>query len=109
VQTFPLLFLANMGRMATDLLLASNRTQEVLKKVEDDRSAAQRSIWEREQKMDRLQARLPWFGLGAVVLALVMSLLLPRFLVSNTLACSVVGASWTTITTGVDACVFYSE
>ena len=101
--------LARMGRMATDLLKVSNRTQEVLKKAEDDKSAALRGIWEREQNVERLKSRLPWFGLGAVVLALAMSLLLPRFLVSNAATCAVLGASWTTTTTGVDACVFYVE
>ena len=99
--------LARMGRMATDLLRVSNRTQEVLKKAEDDKSAALRDIWEREQKADRLKSRLPWFGLGAVVLALAMSVLLPRFLASNASACAVLGASWTATTQGVDACVFY--
>lgn len=101
--------LARMGRMATDLLKVSNRTQEVLKKAEDDQSATLRDIWEREQKADRLKSRLPWFGLGVLVLALVMSVLLPRFLASNASACAVLGASWTTTTTGVDACVFYTE
>jgi ABC-type transporter Mla subunit MlaD len=99
--------LARMGRMATDLLKVSNRTQEVLKKAEDDKSAALRDIWEREQKTEWLKSRLPWFGLGALVLALAMSLLLPRFLASNASACAGLGASWTTTTTGVDACVFY--
>lgn len=101
--------LVRMRRMATDLLKVSNRTQEVLKKAEDDRSTAQQSIWEREQKMDRVKARLPWFALGAVVLALAMSLLLPRFLASNASTCAALRASWTTTTTGVDACVFYAE
>ncbi|WP_282063918.1 hypothetical protein [Roseobacter litoralis] len=101
--------LGRMARMATDLLKVSNRTQEVLKKAEEDKSAALRDLWDREQKVDRFKARLPWFGLGAVVLALAMSLLLPRFLASNASACAVLGASWTTTTTGVDACVFYRE
>ena len=101
--------LGRMARMATDLLKVSNRTEEVLKKAEEDKSAALRDLWEREQKVDRFKARLPWFGLGAVVLALAMTLLLPRFLASNASACAVLGASWTTTTTGVDACVFYVE
>ncbi|MEL6511757.1 MAG: hypothetical protein AAFQ32_18290 [Pseudomonadota bacterium] len=101
--------LARMARMATDLLKVSNHTQDVLKKAEEDRSAAERAIWEREQKLDRFKTRLPWFGLGAVVLALAMTLLLPRFIASNASACAVLGASWTTTTTGVDACVFYVE
>tara|TARA_R110001599_G_scaffold345620_3_gene570200 strand:+ start:1323 stop:1871 length:549 start_codon:yes stop_codon:yes gene_type:complete len=101
--------LGRMARMATDLLKVSNHTQEVLKKAETDQSAAQRTIWEREQKLDQFKARLPWFSLGAVVLALTMTLLLPRFLASNATACAVLGASWTTTTTGANACVFYLE
>lgn len=101
--------LGRMARMATDLLKVSNRTQDVLKKAEKDKSAALRDLWEREQKVNRFKGRLPWFGLGAVVLALVMALLLPRFLVSNASACAILGASWTATTTGVDACVFYGE
>jgi hypothetical protein len=101
--------LVRMGQMCVDLFEASNRAQEVLRKAGEDKSVALRQIWEREQKVDRLKSRLPWFGLGAVVLALVMSLLLPRFLVSNASACAALGASWTTTTTGVDACVFYAE
>ena len=83
--------------------------QEVLKKAEGDKSADLRQIWEREQKVDRLKSHLPWFGLGAVVLALAMTVLLPRFLTNNASACAVLGASWTTTTTGVDACVFYAD
>ena len=101
--------LARMGHMATDLLKVSNRTQEVLKKAEDNKSAALRDIWEREQKAGRLKSRFPWFGLAAVVLALAMTVLLPRFLASNAATCAVLGASWTSTTTGVDACVFYAE
>ncbi|MGX0978464.1 hypothetical protein ACSSVY_004204, partial [Roseovarius sp. MBR-51] len=54
-------------------------------------------------------SRLPWFGLGALVVALVLTVTLPRFLASNASTCAVLGASWTTTTTGVDACVFYQR
>ena len=101
--------LVRMGQMCVDLFEASNRAQDALKKAEEDRSAALREVWEREQKAERLKSHLPWFGLGAVVLALVLTVLLPRFLASNASACAVLGAFWTTTTTGVDACVFYAE
>ncbi|WP_299592906.1 hypothetical protein [uncultured Tateyamaria sp.] len=99
--------LARMARMATDLLKVSKHTQDVLKKAEEDRSAAQRAIWEREQKVAQFKARLPWFGLGAVVLALTMTLLLPRFIASFPSGCAALGGIWQTTTTGVNACVFY--
>jgi hypothetical protein len=62
-------------------------------------------VWEREQKTDRLKSRLPWFGLGVVVLALAMTVLLPRFIVAFLSGCAVLGGVWTTITTGVEVCV----
>lgn len=99
--------LVRMGQMAGDLLRASNHTREVLKKAEDDKSDAVRAVWEREQKVERLKSRLPWLGLGAVVLVLAMTVLLPRFLASNSSTCAVIGATWTATTEGVNACVFY--
>lgn len=99
--------LVRMGQMAGDLLRASNHTREVLKKAEDDKSDAVRAVWEREQKADRLKSRLPWFGLGAVVLALALSFALPRFLASYPALCAALGATWTSTTSNVDACVFY--
>jgi len=99
--------LGRMARMATDLLKVSSRTKEVLKKAEEDKSTALRDLWEREQKVDRFKARLPWFGLGAIVLALAMSVLLPRFIASTPSGCVVLGGVWQTTTTGVNACVFY--
>ncbi|MEJ6399547.1 hypothetical protein [Yoonia sp. 208BN28-4] len=101
--------LVRMGQMCVDLFNASNRAQDALKKAEEDRSVSIRQVWEREEKAKQLKSRLPWFGLGAVVLALAITLLLPRFLAGNASACAVLGASWTTTTTGVDACVFYRE
>lgn len=95
--------------MCVDLFNASNRAQDALKKAEEDKSASLRQVWEREQKAKQLKSRLPWFGLGAVVLALAMTLLLPRFLASNASACAALGGVWQTTTAGVNACVFYVE
>ena len=96
--------LIRMGQMAGDLLRASNHTCEVLKKADEDKSDALRDIWDREQKVKQFKSRLPWFGLGAVVLA--MTLLLPRFLGSYPAICAALGATWTSTTSNVDACVF---
>lgn len=60
-----------------------------------------------EVKVEYFSDRHRWIGLGAVVLAL--TVLFPRCLASNEAACVVLGASSTTTTTGVDACVFYAE
>ena len=99
----------DIRQTASDLLKASSYTREVLSKADQDRTDAQRQLWEREQKLNRFKSRFPWFGLGAVVLALVLTVTLPRFLASNASMCAVLGASWTTTTTGVDACVFYQR
>lgn len=99
----------DIRQTASDLLKASSYTREVLSKADQERTDAQRQLWQREQKLDRFKSRLPWFGLGAVVLALVLTVTLPRFLASNASMCAVLGASWATTTTGVDACVFYKE
>ncbi len=101
--------LVRMGQMCVDLFSASNRAQDALKKAEEDKSLALRQVWEREQKVELLKFRLPWFGLGAVVLALAMTVALPRFLASNASTCGVLRVSWTTTSTGVDAGVFYRE
>ena len=99
----------DIRQTASDLFKASSYTREVLSKADQDQMDAQRQLWEREQKLGQFKSRLPLFGLGAVVLALVLTVTLPRFLASNASMCAVLGASWTTTTTGLDACVFYQR
>mgnify|MGYP003625960210 CR=1 FL=1 len=99
-----------MNDVASGLIRASNHTATVLKEAETDRSAAQRQLWEREQKLDRFKRRLPLFGLGALVLALVMTVTLPRFLASYGFTCELmVGFAWTTTSTDTNVCVRYVE
>lgn len=107
---------AGLGQVAIDmaeivrrLAVQTDKSLGALARSEDDKSRAYREVFEREKKAERMKQRLPWFGLGALVLALAMTVLLPRFLASNPSTCAVLGASWTTTTTGVDACVFYGE
>tara|TARA_R100000541_G_scaffold43269_2_gene50528 strand:+ start:3175 stop:3651 length:477 start_codon:yes stop_codon:yes gene_type:complete len=87
------------------LAVQTDKTIGALARSEDDRSRAYREVFKREQKADRLKSCLPWFDLGALVLALVLTV--PSFLARNASTCAVLGASWTMATTGVDACVFY--
>ena len=98
--------LVRMARMITDLRHA---TGETLQKAEEDKFALFRQVREREEKADRLKRRLPWFGLGAVLLALVLTIALRRFYASNAATCAALGAERTRTTSGVDACVFYVE
>ncbi|MEM6890355.1 MAG: hypothetical protein AAF636_19810 [Pseudomonadota bacterium] len=102
--------LVRMGQMCVDLLQASNRARDVLAKVEEDKSIAQRQLWEREQRLDQWKSRWPLFGLGALVLALAMTVTLPWFLATNKYTCQLmVGYTWTTTTTGTTICVRYNE
>jgi len=101
--------LDNMRQLGSLLHDQTQQTKMVLKKAEEDKWAILREVRDREEKADRLKRSLPWFGLGAVVLALAMTALLPRVLASNAATCAVIGGSWKTTTTGVDACVFYAE
>jgi len=80
-------------------------TLGVLNQAERDKSAVINDIRTREAKVECFKDRRRWLVLGSVVLA--MTVLLPRFLASNASACAGLGGSWTTTTTGVDACVFY--
>ena len=99
----------DIRQTASDLLKASSYTREVLSKADQDRTDAQRQLWEREQKLKRFKSRLPWFGLAAVVLALVLTVTLPRFLASNASMCAVLGGVWTTTSINTDVCAFYRE
>ncbi|MGH1447742.1 MAG: hypothetical protein ACRBBO_17055 [Cognatishimia sp.] len=85
------------------------QTNAALKEAEKDRSEALRQVWEREGKADRLKNRLPWFGLGALVFALVLAVLLPRFSATNSTTCVVFGGEWVRTTDGHPACVYYQD
>ena len=97
----------DIRQTSSDLLKASSYTREVLSKADQDRTDAQRQLWEREQKLDQFNSRLRWFGLGAVALVLVLTLLLPRFLASYGPTCTIIGGVWTTTSTNTDVCAFY--
>jgi hypothetical protein len=85
----------------------TGQTLNVLNQAELDKWDVINAIRAREVKVEYFTDRRRWFVLGAVVCALVSTVLLPRLLASNAATCTVLGASWTTTTTGVDACVFY--
>lgn len=99
--------LIRMTRFAVDLGEQTMATHKVLKQAEEDKLAILRQVRDRENRADRLKRALPWFGLGAVVLALAMTVVLPRFLASYPALCAALGATWTSTTSNVDACVFY--
>ena len=101
--------LTKLAAQIVDMRYAADAMTEALNKVEGDKWEVLRQVRDREEKADRLKHRVPWLGLGAVVLAIAMTLLLPQFLASNGSGCAVIGGQWTRTTTGGDACVFYVD
>lgn len=101
--------LRGLDHLTSNLRIQTNRTEHVLKQMNDDRSALYDHLRSKEKKAERLQRRLPWYGLGAVVFAVVLSVMLPRFYASYAATCPAIGGLWQTTTTGVNACVFYDE
>ena len=101
--------LVRMGQMCVDLLQASNSARDVLAKAEEDKSIALRQLWEREQRLDQWKSRWPLFGLAALVLALSMTVTLPRFMANYGSTCVVLGGVWTTTSANTDVCAFYRE
>ncbi len=95
--------------MCVDLFEATHRAQATLKKAEEDKWEILEKVRDRERKAERLKRNLPWFGLGAVALALVLAVTLPRFSAINGATCAVVGGQWLTVTGGGYACVNYQD
>ncbi len=87
----------------------TNQTVGVLAQAEKDKWDVINAIRAREVKVERFKGRLPWFGLGAVVLALAMAVLLPRFSAINGATCAVFGGQWLNASTGGFACVHYQD
>lgn len=101
--------LIRMGQMCIDLFEATHRAQATLKKAEEDKWEILEKVRERERKAERLKRNLPWFGLGAVALALAMTVTLPRVSAINGATCAVFGGQWLTVTSGGYACVQYQD
>ena len=101
--------LQRMERLTNHLELRTNQAVSVLDQASQDRGKALRDLHVREQKLKYFRRRLPWLGLGALVLAIAMTVTLPRVMAGNATLCAILGASWTTTTTGVEACVFYQQ
>ena len=100
----------DIRQTASDLLKASSYTREILSKADQDTTVAQRQLWEREQKLRQWKSRWPLFGLGALVLALAMTLTLPGLFATRKLTCELMlGYTWATTTTGTHICVRYNE
>lgn len=95
--------------LTNNLGIQTNKTEHVLKQMKDDRSGLYDDLRSKEHKAERLRRSQPWYGLGAVVFAVGLSVMLPRFYASYGTTCTAIGAEWTTTIEGVRACVFYGE
>jgi len=98
-----------LNKAAGVLLDSAERSSASFQETTTQHSNTLRLIQELRENQQSDRRWLPWVGLGGVVLALVLTVALPRFLARYPSTCAVLGASWTTTTTGVDACVFYRE
>lgn len=98
-----------MSQVANSLGAQSRHTDAVLKKAEQDKWEVFKDIREQEREIERFKIRLPWFGLGAVVLALAFAVMLPRFSATNSTTCAVFGGAWVQTTEGHPACVHYQD
>ena len=101
--------LKRLNKAAGVLLDSAERSSASFQETTKQHSNTLRLIQELRENQQSDRRWLPWVGLGGVVLALVLTVALPRYLASYPSTCAVLGASWTTTTTGVDACVFYAE
>ncbi len=98
-----------ISQVADALGAQSRHTDAVLKKAEQDKWEVFKDIREQEREIERFKTRLPWFGLGAVVLALALAVVLPRFSAINSATCAVFGGAWIQTTVGNFACVHYQD
>ncbi|WP_386629916.1 hypothetical protein [Sulfitobacter geojensis] len=99
--------LSRLNKAAGALLSGAERSNASFQETTTAHSNTLRLIADLREKQRQDSRWLPWVGLGGVVLALVLTAALPRFLASYPSTCAVLGATWTATTEGVNACVFY--
>ena len=99
--------LSDLKRSVEDLRVQTHHAGVALKKVDDDKWEDMRRIVEREQRVVDFKAKLPWIALAAVVIALAMTLTLPRYIVKTSTGCALMGGIWTPAKSGDDACGFF--
>ncbi|MEL6243698.1 MAG: hypothetical protein AAFR19_20655, partial [Pseudomonadota bacterium] len=101
--------LKRLDAASADVLRGVQHAQASYQETTSAHSDTLRLMNDHRQERQRDRKLLPWVSLGAVVLAFVLTVTLPRFMASYASTCAVLGATWATTSTGVDACVFYGE
>lgn len=82
--------------MAQSLRLLNEQTGhtcDVLKQTDRNNRDVINGILAGERKVQKFKNRLPWLGLGSVVLILMLLMTLPRFMGNSALTCAALGAS----------------
>ena len=101
--------LRTLNQACNDVLSGIQRSNASFQETTTAHSDTLRLMNEHRQARERDRKLLPWVSLGAVVLVLALTMALPRLMASNGSMCAVLGATCTTTSTDVDACVFYGE
>ena len=101
--------LRTLNQASNDVLSGLQRSNASFQETTTAHSDTLRLMNEHRHERQRDRKLLPWVAVGAIVLALALTVTLPRFMANNTSTCAVLGATWTTTSTGVPACVFYGE
>ena len=105
------------GRLAGTLKRLDNTSAEILngathahksfQETTSAHSSTLRLMDEHRRNRDKDIRWSLWVGFGGLVLALAMTVTLPRFIAAYPTGCAVLGGDWQTTSTGTPACVTY--
>jgi len=95
-----------LGNASGEVLNGIQRSNASFQETTSMHSATLRLIDDLRLKQDQDRRWSRWVALGGVVLAVVLTVALPRFLVTFEEGCVVLGGTWTQTTTAVNVCVF---
>ena len=98
--------LKRLGSASTEALNGIQRSNASFQETTTQHSNTLRLIDDLRLKQDQDRRWSRWVGLGGVIVAIVLTGALPRFLVTFEEGCVVLGGTWTQTSTGVDVCVF---
>ena len=101
--------LKRLNKAAETLLSGAERSNASFQETTSAHSSTLRLIDDLRLKQDQDKSWSRWVGLGGIILAIVLTVAVPRFLASFEEGCVVLGGTWTQTTRGVDVCVFSSE